>query len=235
MIVLWCVPLGVLAGVVTTVAGMGGGLMMVLVLASIDPYFALTVTAPALLVANGHRAWMYRAEIDRPMTLRFCAGALPAALAAGLVVGWLPERVIVYAMITVAVGASLKALGLPIPIPARATTPVGALTGLVAATTGGGGTVAGPFFLSQGLEARRFVATAAASATFIHMGRVLGYGIGGVSELSHLGIGLVLTGALALGNVLGHRLSVRLGHRWQGIVQRTVAVSFVGMAVFAAT
>ena len=47
--------LGVLAGLITTVAGMGGGLVLMLGLATIfDPMVALAATGPGLLVGNMH-------------------------------------------------------------------------------------------------------------------------------------------------------------------------------------
>jgi hypothetical protein len=63
------VPLGLLAGVLTTVAGMGGGMMLVVVLSLVwDPRVALASTAPALLVGNAHRAYLYRAQVARQIS-----------------------------------------------------------------------------------------------------------------------------------------------------------------------
>lgn len=59
------VPLGLIAGALTTLAGLGGGLMLVGTLSLLyDPRLALAITAPALLVGNLHRATMYRTFID---------------------------------------------------------------------------------------------------------------------------------------------------------------------------
>ena len=50
------VLLGVLAGALTTVAGLGGGMLLIYALAALgDPHVALAATAPALLVGNLHR------------------------------------------------------------------------------------------------------------------------------------------------------------------------------------
>ena len=59
------VVLGLLAGVLTTVSGMGGGLLVVFVLSwALGPKAALVVSTAALLVGNVHRAWLYRASVD---------------------------------------------------------------------------------------------------------------------------------------------------------------------------
>ena len=64
---LWLVvPLGIFAGALTTIAGIGGGLVITLVLAAVwEPHLALAVSAPALLLGNVHRLLLLRAEIDR--------------------------------------------------------------------------------------------------------------------------------------------------------------------------
>src|SRR5690349_10895588 len=78
------VSLGLLAGALTTVAGLGGGMLLLLALATLgEPHEALAVTAPALLVGNLHRLWMGRRELDRETALPLVAGALPGALVGG--------------------------------------------------------------------------------------------------------------------------------------------------------
>ena len=58
--------LGLLAGILTTIAGQGGGLMLLLACSSmLGPHAALAVTAPALLFGNLHRSILLRGHIDR--------------------------------------------------------------------------------------------------------------------------------------------------------------------------
>ena len=73
--------LGVLSGVLTTLAGLGGGMLLLLAIALLSsPQTALAVTAPALLLSNLHRAWVYRAHIARPVAVPFALGALPGSV-----------------------------------------------------------------------------------------------------------------------------------------------------------
>src|SRR5689334_20783752 len=84
--------LGLGAGVLTTIAGQGGGLVLLLACSAIfGPHAALAVTAPALLMGNLHRAFMLRAYVDRKVALRVIAGALPGALVGGLLSGVIPS------------------------------------------------------------------------------------------------------------------------------------------------
>ena len=77
--------LGLAAGVMTTLAGMGGGLMLLLALAALrDPHEALAMTAPALLIGNAHRAFMFRAHLRPSVSGRLVAGALPGAILGGV-------------------------------------------------------------------------------------------------------------------------------------------------------
>ena len=87
--------LGLMAGVVTTVAGLGGGMMLMLCLAMlIDPLSALVISAPALLVGNAHRVMMYRREIVWPLSGRLILGAVPGSFAGGLLAVSMPPMLI---------------------------------------------------------------------------------------------------------------------------------------------
>src|SRR5688500_15046582 len=84
--------LGLIAGVLTTVAGMGGGLLLVVTLSAWKgPHFALAVTTPALLLSNLHRAYLFRRVLDTKVAKAFALGAIPGAFAAGWLVPRLPE------------------------------------------------------------------------------------------------------------------------------------------------
>ena len=81
----WLCILGFLAGGLTTVAGMGGGVMLVLALSLVaSPVEALAITSPALLIGNLHRVAVGRRAIDRAVARPFVLGALPGSLLGGL-------------------------------------------------------------------------------------------------------------------------------------------------------
>ena len=202
------VVLSLLAGAITTVAGMGGGLVLLLGLSFVlDPLVALMTTGPALLVGNLHRIALYREHVQRPLALRLVLGAAPGALIGGLVAVALPETLLRGAMVVLALLATAKvALGWRFTPPAGALVPGGAAIGFVTATSGGGGLISGPLLLASGLSGRPYVATGAVAAATVHVFRLTGYGAAGSLEWGIFAMGLVGAVCIATGNLLGERL-----------------------------
>src|SRR5262245_26584599 len=84
--------LGAVAGALTTVAGLGGGMLLVAVLSALHGgHDALALTAPALLASNLHRAYLFRKDVDVRTVRAFAIGAVPAAAVAGFFVPDIPE------------------------------------------------------------------------------------------------------------------------------------------------
>ena len=73
------VMLGLMAGLVTTLAGMGGGMLLTLALAAWwgDPLRAIVVATPALLVGNAHRLLLFRQHVQWRLALPFVGAAHP--------------------------------------------------------------------------------------------------------------------------------------------------------------
>ena len=72
------------AGLLTTVAGLGGGILMLLAVSlATDPKVALVATAPALLAGNLHRAFLFRGDVDRRVARAFALGAFPGSVLGG--------------------------------------------------------------------------------------------------------------------------------------------------------
>jgi uncharacterized membrane protein YfcA len=201
------IALSLLAGVITTLAGMGGGLVLLLGLSFfLDPLVALATTGPALLLGNLHRIALYSAHVQRPQALRLMLGAAPGALIGGLVAVALPEAVLRAAMVLLALLATAKVVfGLRFVPPANALVPGGAAIGFVTATSGGGGLISGPLLLASGLSGRPYVATGAVAAATVHVCRLAGYSVGGMMTRQIVVMGLVGAICIATGNLLGER------------------------------
>ena len=227
------IPLAVVAGAITTVAGMGGGLVMLLGLSTyMDPLTALTITGPGLLVGNLHRAWMYKTEINRPLGWRYALGGAPAALIGGLVVVALPSMVIRVAMVVLASAAVAKVLfGWQWKPPVSAMIPGGAAVGFVTATSGGGGLVSAPLLLSSGLTGKSYVATGAVGASSIHVFRIAGYGAGGAIDESVLVLGAVAAVGITTGNLVGHRIRTWIPERVIPKIEIGIVIALVGLAL----
>jgi uncharacterized protein len=200
--------LGLVAGALTTVAGQGGGLLLLLACSTlVGPHAALAITAPALLLGNLHRALLLRAYIDRPVATRMIAGAIPGALAGGLLAGVTPAWVLRVLLVVMTALAIAKALGyVRFAVPYKALVPAGAILGAMTGTAGGAGVLFAPVLLSAGLTGRTFVATSSTVALATHIGRVAGYAGLGLFERSLLGPTVVVAAAIFAGNALGGRL-----------------------------
>ena len=200
--------LGVVAGVLTTLAGLGGGMLLLLAISlATSPQTALTVTAPALLLANLHRAWLYRDRIDRAVALPFAVGALPGSVLGALLLAALPAALVQSLMVLMTVLALARSTGRFAWKP-RATQvlPAGFGIGLLAATSGGAGLLAAPLLMAAGLTGEAYVATTACGAVAMHVGRVIGYGGAGLLDARTLALSAALTASLLAGNVLGARM-----------------------------
>lgn len=196
---------GLLAGVISTLAGQGGGLMALLLLSLVvGPRDALVLTAPGLALANIHRAWLFRHAVSMPIVKRLAVTMLPASLLMGTMMLAVPTvilRVLLVFATTVALGRKL----LKVHIPRAAWMPAGAVIGAFGATSGGAGVLLTPVLVSAGLRGEALVGSTAATALALNSGRLIGYTLGGSFTTRLLGASAVMTVALIAGNLLGHR------------------------------
>lgn len=228
------IPLGLIGGVLTTLAGLGGGVLMLLVISLfIGPAAALALTAPALLFGNAHRWYLYRHQVDRAIAWRCAAGSLPGALIGGFLVvrvpGWLLQGLMLF-MVALAL---LRAFGwLRLVLPPRLLLPSFLLIGAMTATSGGAGVLAAPLLLASGLQGEAYIATSALAATTMHAGRLVAYGAGGLLSGPLLLRALLLTAAVLVGNLLGQRLRAALPPPLSRRMEIGVMVLCVGLALW---
>lgn len=231
---LWlALPLGLLAGALTTVAGVGGGVLLTLALSVAgDPHTALAVVAPALLLGNLHRLWMLRQAVDRRTALAVGAPAFVGAVVGGALTAALPDVAIRWVMLAIAGLAVMRELGwLAGAIPRPWLIPGGVLVGLVTSTSGGGGLVLAPLLLATGLRGAAFVGTGAAVAAAIHVGRIGSYGATGLlgPELVPTLVGLSI--AILAGNLVGSAARHRIAERTADRITWTTLVVGIALAV----
>lgn len=229
-LMLW---LGVAAGGLTTVAGLGGGLLLLLGLTLLwDPVRALAVTTPALLIGNLHRGWVLRDRVDWAVARAFALGAVPGAALGGLAAVSVPPVAVNVLMLLVTALSLGRALGaFDLRAPARAMTPAGFVIGGLTGTAGGAGVLTGPLFLSAGLTGDAYAGTIAASGVAMHLGRVAGYGAGGLLTRELWLWSGSLAVALVAGNALGRRLRRFTDRLPEGALEHAVLVVCVVLAV----
>lgn len=206
------IPLGLVSGVLTTIAGLGGGMLLVVILgAAVDPRFALAVTAPALLVGNSHRAWLFRQAIDRRLARSFVAGAVPGSLVGGFFAVAVPELVLHLATLAVTVLAIARVAGIVQWTPSTTQiVPASAGIAVVNATAGGAGVLISPLMMASGLRGEAYVATSAVVAVSMHVVRTVAYGVGGMITAETVAAAALVAVCLLAGNVLGKRLRAHL-------------------------
>lgn len=225
--------LGLAAGLITTVAGMGGGTMLVLAHAALgDPLQALVVTSPALMIGNTHRLWQERRNLHRETALAVAPWAIGGALLGGLVAVGLPPLMLSGLMAGMAALASARLFGLEWRPPRASVGPFAALAGAVSATTGGGGLLMGPFLLARGLRGAQYIATGSAAAIAIHVGRNLAYGLGGAAGLEDYGRAALIALSITAGNQLGRGLRRALGEGRVQTLQHGVMLGCVALGVW---
>ncbi len=225
--------LGLAAGVLTTVAGQGGGLLLLLACSAlVGPHEALAITAPALLLGNLHRSLLLRAHIDRAVATRMIAGAIPGALAGGLLAGVAPAwalRVVLVSMTAVAIA---KALGLiRFQVPRTALVPAGAVVGGMTGTAGGAGVLFAPVLFSLGLSGKAFVATSSAIALATHIARVAGYAGLGLFSTALIGPTVAVAAAIFAGNAVGARIHPLLSVERARVLEHATLVVCVVLSV----
>lgn len=229
--------LGLAAGGLTTVAGLGGGMFIVLVLSLFGPpAVALAVSSPALLVGNLHRAILFRRKVDRGAALRFGVAALPASAAGGLLLPHVPELALraVFAVVA-ALGVGMAVRKIELRAPRWALTPAGAGVGLLTGTSGGAGVLVAPSLLAIGLSGEAFVATGAALSLAMHTGRIAAYGAGGLFTAERALAAAALAIGLVAGNAAGKRLRAKVPEGWEPRIEASVlaivsALAALGLA-----
>ena len=204
--------LGVAAGFLTTVSGMGGGLMLVIALSAVwGPHVALPTTALALLVGNLHRLTLFRGhvrpEIARPLLL----GLIPGSIVGSLLVAGMPAGLIHAVMLGLAAFALVRALvGCHWRIPRAVLAPAGGAVGVMAGTSGGAAVLTAPLLLASGLRGDEYLATVALAAVAMHVSRTIGYGAGGLVGADTFAWAGFLALTLIAGNLIGKRVRAHL-------------------------
>jgi hypothetical protein len=205
-----------LTAILSSVAGFGGAtLLLPVFVALFGPRDAVAVLTVSQLVSNGSRAWFNREQIVRPVVGWFALGAVPAAVLGGMVFASAPlaalSRVIGVVLLAILAWRRLQPGGLHPRL--RAFAGIGAVSGFGSALVGSLGPLTAPFFLAYGLTKRAYIGTEAASATVMHITKLIVYGGAAVLAPSSVAIGLSLAPATLSGTWLGTRILDRISTR----------------------
>ncbi len=222
-----------LTSILSAVAGLGGGVILLLVIAQfVAPTTAIPIQGAIQLVSNGSRAAILRRSITWPVVgwssvLLLPGSLLGVALATSipedavrvalagfvLVLAWRPQWLKLTPGTRVAEHSGPMLLGL------------GAATGLLNSTVGASGPVTSPFFKAVTATHVAFVATAAATQVAAHTAKLVAFTTGGWNIADHLSIIGVGIAGVVVGSWVGTRLMGRLSTKHLDAVFKLVLTS----------
>lgn len=200
----------------SAVAGFGGGVLLLPVFTAL---FGLRVAVPMLTLtqvsSNAFRMWLNRGELHWRLIGWFALGAVPLAVAGGLLLAHAPlgplKRVLGVFLIGVVIWRRRN------PQPRKPADPtfaaVGAASGLGSALLGSVGPLTAPFFLARGLTRAAYIGTEAASALTMHLSKIGAYGAGELLTRQVLLFGVALTPATLAGAWVGKKVVGRISDR----------------------
>lgn len=204
----------ILAGItsfITAAFGAGGGLLLLVVMASILPISAvIPVHGLVQLGSNANRMLLTLRQIDLSMLLYFSGGGIVGALSASLLVTQLPLE-----MMKLVVGLFVLYLLWGATPAMRETSKLGravagAITTFLSMFVGASGPMVGSYMYLNGYEKLRFTATFSSCMTFQHSLKALVYTAIGFSFWQWLPLIIAMVASGALGTWAGIKLLKKL-------------------------
>ncbi len=198
------------ASTVAAVAGFGGAAIMLPVLTLVfGVRDAIPILTVAQLLGNLSRVWFNRREVEAPVVRWFAVGAVPAAVAGGVIFATAPVPAL-----TRLLGAFLLMTVVYRRIPwakqvrvrLRGFLPIGFSFGFLSAIVGGVGPMMAPFFLAYGLVRGAYIGTEALSTVVMHVTKLGVYGGYSLLDGRTALIGGAIGGVMFLGSYLGKRI-----------------------------
>lgn len=202
--------------VLSAVAGFGGGVLLLPVFTAL---FGLRVAVPILTLtqvsSNASRVWLNRGQLQWRLIGWFAMGAVPFAVAGGLLFAHAPLGSLKRLLGVFLIGVVFWRRRHPHPRkPAdRSFAVVGAASGLGSALLGSVGPLTAPFFLAYGLTRAVYIGTEAAGAVTMHLSKIAAYGAGDLVTGRVVLFGVALTPATLAGAWVGKKIVGRISDR----------------------
>jgi len=232
-----------LTSILSAVAGLGGGVILLLVIAQfVAPTVAIPIQGSIQLVSNGSRAALLRQQISWPVVGWVSILLFPASLLGVAVATSLPDVVVrlVLAGFVVVLAWRPDMLKASAPRSRTATDAkpmlagVGAASGFLNTTVGASGPVTSPFLKAVTASHKAFVASAAMTQVLAHISKLIAFSAQGWSITDHLDmIGVGVIGVIA-GSWVGTRFLDRVSETGLDLVFKVVLTSLAGRVIFTA-
>ena len=207
-----------LTSVLSAVAGLGGGIILLVVIAQfVAPTVAIPIQGAIQFVSNGSRAVLVRQDISWPAVGWSSVLVLPGSLLGVWLASSIPEaatRLVLglFVLVVVLRPSLLRWTGAR-RLSDRSMLGVGALSGFLNSTVGASGPVTSPFFRAVTPTHVAFVATAAASQVVAHTAKLISFTLDGFSLGDHLGVIAVGCAGVVVGSRIGTLLLGRIPAR----------------------
>lgn len=208
------VPSAFFAALVASVAGTGGGIILLPVLVSaFGVREAVPLYAVILFSGNLSRVGMNWREIDFKVVGWFVLGAVPAAVAGSWLFTRMPDTGllrILGAFILLSVAWRYLRRGAKPGFPAHRFLGLGAVFSVISGVVGSAGPFLAPFYLSYGLTKGAFIGTEALGTAAMHVTKLVTYQSLGAMSGSIWLHGLALSPVMLAGSYLGKRIMNRI-------------------------
>ena len=200
-----------LTSVLSAVAGLGGGIILLVVIAQfVAPTVAIPIQGVIQFASNGSRAVLVRRDISWPAVGWSALLVLPGSLVGVWLATSIPEAALrlvlgVFVLVVALRPSLLRWTSAERPSD-RSMIGVGALSGFLNSTVGASGPVTSPFFRAVTSTHVAFVATAGAAQVLAHVAKLISFTSTGFSVGDHLGV----IGVGCLGVIVGSRIGTAL-------------------------
>ncbi|HEY9888381.1 MAG TPA: sulfite exporter TauE/SafE family protein [Candidatus Obscuribacterales bacterium] len=219
----------------------GGGSPFILM-----PLLSVLLGAPAvapvittgLLIGNAQRSLFFWSAIDWRVTAWYLPGCFAGSALGALIFTWVRAdwlQILIGVALLVMVlnywlSQRFKLSDRPFTIHAWYFLPVAFLNAIGSALMGSTGPIMNPLYFAYGLEKEAMIATKASNKAFLHIFKLLSYGLLGVLHLDHIGYGLIIGLGAVPANWLGKWVLERITNdQFRQMVYAFVAVSGVVM------
>lgn len=223
------------ASIVSGIIGMGGGILLLAVMASLlEPVVVVPLHGVVQLVSNGTRTFRLMRHIDWRIFALYVPGlALGAWIGIGFYDGaqaaWFRPAVGGF-VLAFLVWERIKPKRLVLPM--WVFVPAGVGGGILTVMVGATGPYLAAFLLRDDLERRKIVGTKAAVQSVGHFAKIPAFLSIGFDYGSHLHLLLPLVGSVVLGTLIGTSVLSRMNERIFQIVFRVV-LALLGLRLLA--
>jgi len=194
--------------------GVGGGLVMLPLLAWIVPAgVAVALATPVMLVNNVGKLVLLRGSLDRVFLRRTMLGAVPGAIAGSLLLGVVPDAVVrrgIGLFLIGYVAVSLFARDYVPRVGRLGAVGWGAITGLVSGLIGAGGPTSAASMRGYGLTRQQLVATGAAISVAMQLVKLPVFAAIGLIRTRDLPLALALCATALAAAYAGRALLARM-------------------------